>query len=63
MSPLTADTQVCETRLAQHVHPLVRESLKLLVHLLGVTYLLSEHQLVTALGSDGDAVGVVHVNS
>ena len=63
VSPLTADTQIGETRLSQHVHPLVRESVKLLVHVLGVAYLLSEHQLVTAFGSDGDAVGALHVNS
>ena len=63
VSPLTADTQVGETRLAQHLHPLVRESVKLLVYVLGVAYLLSQHQLVTAFGSDGDAVGAVHVNS
>ena len=63
VSPLATDTEVGETRLSQHVHPLVRESVKLLVHVLGVAYLLSEHQLVTAFGSDGDAVGALHVNS
>ena len=63
VSPLATDTEVGETRLSQHVHPLVRESVKLLVHVLGVAYLLSQHQLVTAFGSDGDAVGAVHVNS
>ena len=63
VSPLSADTQVSETRLSQHVHPLVGQSLKLLVNTLSVSDLLSEHQLITALGSDGDAVGVVHVNS
>ena len=63
VSPLATDTEVGETRLSQHVHPLVGQSLKLLVHVLGVAYLLSEHQLVTAFGSDGDAVGALHVNS
>ena len=63
VSPLATDTEVGETRLSQHVYPLVCESVKLLVHVLGVAYLLSEHQLVTAFGSDGDAVGALHVNS
>ena len=63
VSPDTLDTQVCETRLSQHVHPLVCESLTLLINTLSVSYTLGEHQLITALGSDGDVVGVVHVNS
>ena len=63
VSPNTLDTQVCESRLSQHVYPLVCESLTLLINTLSIAYLLSEHQLITALGSDGDVVGVVHVNS
>ena len=63
VSPDTLDTQVCETRLSQHVYPLVCESLTLLINTLSVSYTLGEHQLITALGSDGDVVGVVHVNS
>ena len=63
VSPLTADTQISESRLTEHVHPLIGESVELLVHVLGVAYLLSQRQLVTAFGSDGDAVGAVHVNS
>ena len=63
VSPNTLDTQVCESRLSQHVYPLVCESLTLLINTLSVSYTLGEHQLITALGSDGDVVGVVHVNS
>ena len=63
VSPDTLDTQVCESRLSQHVYPLVCESLTLLINTLSVSYTLGEHQLITALGSDGDVVGVVHVNS
>ena len=63
VSPNTLDTQVGESRLSQHVYPLVCESLTLLINTLSVSYTLGEHQLITALGSDGDVVGVVHVNS
>ena len=63
VSPDTLDTQVGESRLSQHVYPLVCESLTLLINTLSVSYTLGEHQLITALGSDGDVVGVVHVNS
>ena len=63
VSPDTLDTQVCESRLSQHVYPLVCESLTLLINTLSVSYTLGEHQLITALGSDGDVVGVVHVIS
>ena len=63
VSPNTLDTQVSESRLAEHLYPLVGQSIQLLVNTLSVSYLLSQHQLVTALGSDGDVVGVVHVNS
>ena len=63
VSPNTLDTQVGESRLSEHVHPLIGESLTLLINTLSIAYLLSEHQLITALGSDGDVVGVVHVIS